>query len=238
MSAEVFREWYKNDNIKKQYWVLKGKIHGNLQSFYLNGRPKTDLNYHLGKLDGTQKYFHQNGELAKSIEYVNGKRSGECKSFGIDSHITCEYLDDKLHGRKIYVDSKSIIDCYYVKGKLTGPWFSANTTSGISEKGIYLKNKKQGIWEVEKSVCVGKKSIDHIPVQKLSYKNGLLHGECAEYNSGKLRAKTFYKDGLRHGEFTLYYPDGSIEVKAVYRKNKVIKWDKYGPDGVLKPSKP
>jgi antitoxin component YwqK of YwqJK toxin-antitoxin module len=238
MSAEVFREWYKNGNIKKQYWLLGNKLHGILQSFYLNGRPKAYLNYAHGKLDGSQKYFHQNGEVAKIVEYVNGKKNGECKKYGIETAVQCEYLNNKLHGRKIFVDSKNVTDCFYVNGKLNGPWISSNNITGLTEKGNYLNNKKEGTWEVEKIVSVNKKSVKVSPVQKLNYKNGTLHGECIEYVGGNVRGVSFYKDGLRHGEFTLYYGDGQIEVKAVYRNNKVISWNKYGPDGVLKPSKP
>lgn len=238
MNAEVIREWYKNGNIKKQYKILRGHIHGSFQSFYINGKPKSDLNYHLGKLDGSQRYFHKNGKLSKEIDYVQGKKTGECKKYGVDFAIECEYLNNKLHGRKITVNATNVVDAFYVNGKLSGPWSNGSTITGIYEKGYYFKNKKQGIWEVLKLSSSKKPSKERTPVQTLSYINGILNGKCIEYVGGKIRATCMYKDGLRHGEFVLYYGDGKIEVKATYRKNKAVVWHKNHPDGVLKPSEP
>lgn len=234
MKKKLVQEWFKNNNIKKQYWTLRGKISGTLYSFFAHGKPRAVLNYEKGKLHGLQQYFWSNGNIKDTFEYDHGVKHGEVQTFNSAGTIvkqSARFERGKKSGEWLeWYDEQQFGTVNYKNGKLNGAAFLQSHACGTKEEGVFINNKKHGLWITQDS----KKNL----VRKLNFVDNALHGECIEYNSGQKRAVSNFKDGLRHGDFTMYYPDGKIEIKAVYRKNRAVQWLQFDSDGNLKPSNP
>jgi len=232
MKKKLVREWFSNGNIKKQYWRVRGKIHGNYYSFYKNGKQRSVLSYVKGKLHGVQEYFWYMGKIFKISEYENGLKHGQTRFYDWDGNIFIDfnYVNGKKDGECIDSRFGSVSNLTYSHGRLHGHARVFDRLSNTIEEGIFINNKKNGSWVTEDSK--GR------PVRRLCFVNNVLDGRCIEYHIGQKRCIGDYKNGLRHGDFLMYYADGHIEIKARYRNNKPIEWASFDPDGNLKPSNP
>ena len=75
------KEYYKDGNLKSEYFIKNDKIDGIYKEFYESGELKLVANYNNGHLNGASRVFYKNGSI-KSIEYfTRGLLNGECKYY-------------------------------------------------------------------------------------------------------------------------------------------------------------
>lgn len=71
-------------------------------------------------------------------------------------------------------------------------------------------------------------------VLKYVLPNGKKHGEYKIFDNYKIREERIYVNGKKEGSTGHYYPDGKIEVRGCYQKNKKVGvWKYYLGNGKL-----
>jgi antitoxin component YwqK of YwqJK toxin-antitoxin module len=126
-----------------------------------------------------------------------------------------------------------------------------DTEGRIRAEGRYLNQLKEGPW----SFYTEKK----IPVYRINYSNGKVHGEALRYDANgslieqtqwinnslsglqtifypdnKPQAKINYRSGVVDGSYELLFPDGKTEVQGTYTSGqKTGKWIYYRQDGQI-----
>ncbi len=87
------------------------KAHGQVISYYPNGKKKGLQTYIDGALHGLDMEWHENDSLRHTIGYKQGKYDGELKAF---------YSSGKLKREELYKDGKQVYGkCYAKYGKET-----------------------------------------------------------------------------------------------------------------------
>lgn len=119
--------------------------------YFVNGKPRTKVDFVKGIKTGEQKYYRQNGTLSASIVYSdngkceyrkeiceNGKTSfeGKFKDGLFQGKMTWHYCSGAIRKTGDKVD-----------GKENGPWVSYFENGKIEEEGDYYYGIKTGIWK-------------------------------------------------------------------------------------------
>ena len=119
------------------------KQSGVFVAYHSNGTRMSVYNYKNGKLHGPGKRFSESGILITRANYKNGKREGSFTSwFDFDS------------------SNPISIEANYKDGELHGSYVSYSGGGKISEKGVYVDGKKDGLW------------IEGYPSKAINYSNG------------------------------------------------------------------
>jgi len=121
----------------------------------------------------------------------------------------------------------------------------------LRASGIYINQRKEGLWEFL--------SEKNLPVFRITYQNGLLHGDAWRFDvegkpvektqwkyhvldgvqilfapEGYVRATIQYRDGKMTGLYKILLPDGSPEVTGQYADGlKDGEWTYCKPDGTV-----
>lgn len=150
------------------YHLPDGTKHGLYQSYYPNGRLKSQVNYTDGQMDGIYsvrfngllqqemrwvkgiaegKYreWYVNGNLKYEYNNCNGKKHGVYKSWYENGtlFIKCNYVDGEIDGiyRTWYSDGKPREECHYVCGQKHGP-YKLYYHTGEVEEGTFIHGHK------------------------------------------------------------------------------------------------
>jgi len=85
-------------------------------------------NYVNGKLDGIRKVFYPSGKIAEETNYKNGKKEGAYKKYAENGIVLEEtiYKNNEYDGLAIFRSPNNI----------------------VVAKGMFVKGKKEGIWDI------------------------------------------------------------------------------------------
>jgi antitoxin component YwqK of YwqJK toxin-antitoxin module len=85
-----------------------------------------------------------------------------------------------------------------------------DTDGKLRAYGRYVNQKKEGLW-----LFLSK---NNLPVFRINYRNGLVHGEAWRFNaSGEPVEKTHWNSQVLEGEQLVFHDNGKIQVKMNYR---------------------
>ena len=223
-NGHVVTYYDESEQIKEDYYLVRGKIHGPYKRYFENGDLAEYLNYKNDVLEGKGVlYDDDNHEYRRELFYINGKAEGKRNHYMGDSLIQSYTIKlDSLNG-PFYVwleteDGK--IQKHvgtYLNGDLNGKLLISELNSGklIPIKRItYLKEVRQGILE--------KYEGDTLTIE--NYNQDLLDGICLVYLKKPNQLNDFdtarctllekfsYSDDLRQGEFLKFNTDGNLTI--------------------------
>lgn len=85
-----------------------------------------------------------------------------------------------------------------------------DTDGRLRASGLYVDQKKEGLWQFL--------SKNDLPLFRINYRNGLVHGDAWRYNvSGEPFEKTHWNNQVLDGEQLVFHDNGKIQVKMNYR---------------------
>ena len=222
-----------SEQIKEDYYLVRGKIHGPYKRYFENGDLAEYLNYKNDVLEGKGVlYDDYNHEYRRELFYINGKAEGKRNHYMGDSLIQSYTIkSDSLNG-PFYVwleteDGK--IQKHvgtYLNGDLNGKLLISELNSGklIPIKRItYLKDVRQGILEKYKG--------DTLTIE--NYNQDLLDGICLVYLKKPKQLNDFdtarctllekfsYSDDLRQGEFFKFDTDGNLTISGYFDQDEI-----------------
>jgi len=172
---------------------------GTFTYYYPSSKVKAIIKHNETTTRSEAFYYHENGNLMSYGIYRNLKKDSVWLNFVPSGRLSTSvtYKNDVLNGKKTiyYVpedlnDKSKVVSAVsnYSDGKLNGEYFEYFIDGTIKEKGVYIMDKKDGIWE--RYHTTGKKmTLDR-------FKNGIRHGWCYAFDaSGKETGKIYYFNG-------------------------------------------
>lgn len=122
--------------------------------------------------------------------------------------------------------------CYYIDGKLSGPWVSYNSDSLPEDMRAYFKGKmmKQTkiVW-YDNGNMKSSISFAYINNEKVNDGERLLY-----YESGVLEKKSIYNKGKADGKWEGYYENGKVKYSMLYENGSYKSYTEYDESGNLK----
>ena len=91
----------------------KGKLHGLVATYYLNGKITEEKNYVMGILEGSNNYYSPEGVMLKKLNYTNDQLHGPAFYYDANGNITIEgnYKSGKKHGLwKYHKNGKVVLE--------------------------------------------------------------------------------------------------------------------------------
>ena len=157
--------------------------------------------------------------------------------------VVKDFFNDTITNIKKYYLSKKgaiLVENYYVDlaQKKQGKYNSYFKTGTKKEDGVYLNDKKDGIWKFYNS-C--KKYNDTVYIslisRELSYKNNRKNGRYKEYDYiGSVLGEGQYNNDKLIGLWKWYYPRFRIHSKETYDKKGVLinikQWEFFGNEKI------
>lgn len=257
----VFKEYDEDGNIVKDYTMKSDMLDGLYTVYYYDsgklrlkktGNYKDDKEYGLWE---TILYNDKGIDILSSHIYLNGILNGPFKQVQNDSIIYGNYKYGYLDGDYLLVsvpyeinptitgDSTSCIKLSkgkYTNGLKNGLW-QYYFNNSLSEEGIYIKDKKEGKWNIYNVLKGQNGKMDSILLmQSEEYKDGVLNGEkitylqwnidsvkcinqnipldkCNLYHINHNKQISHYKNGKLDGVLESYDSNGNLEVKATFK---------------------
>ncbi len=146
-----------------------------------------------GKPIGKFTYFYDDGKTVKSVS--------DFSKNGI-AHVITYHFNGKISSQGKFIDK--IKDSAWV-------YFGDNGVKIADE--FYIGGKKTGIWH-QYDYQTGKL------LEEVGYKNDLQHGLMQAWTiQEKLRYKINYKEGKANGPYFVYFSDGTMSEKGVYKNS-------------------
>lgn len=216
----VKKEYYDNNNISSEVFIINDKMEGEYKSYYINGNLHFISNYVNGIKHGTEIKYHFS-------EDINGK-----------IYKTCNYKDGELHGKLIRYYKNGIINTieYYEDGYKEGECKYYNEKGLLDEVINYINDSMDGYYY---------KYNDGVLETKCEYFKDEYTGESLVgdyinyYPNGSIKYICCYDDGQKNGEYIEYYEsiddkNGKIKAKGNYESNYKIGYEyRYDIDGCL-----
>ncbi len=119
----IWKEYYKNGNLKSEITFTNNKPDGYAKLYYENGKLSEEGNWKGTKWIGNYKYYHENGKPKYEFVFTNdGKRSGKQKYYHENGKIAIEgdWKDGKEAGliKEYYPDGSIKSEKNFADGKL------------------------------------------------------------------------------------------------------------------------
>ncbi len=201
-------------------------------SLGLNGYPQLDTLNRIDKQGRKTGYWVQtDAQGAKTFEgnFLDGHPVGKFTRYHPNGKIKADMNYDPSGTR---VESKLFDN----QGRLRA-------------EGTYVNQKRDGIWNFM--------SEKNLPVYRISYRNGFLHGEAVWFDAagkplektnwnnnlmneeqiifhpgGNHQVRMHFTDGKMDGPYRVFYPNGNPEISGSYDNDlKSGTWTYYQPDG-------
>jgi len=231
-----------SEQIKEDYYLVRGKIHG------------------------TYKRYFENGDLAEYLNYKNDVRDGKATFYDENNHSLREevfYVNRNKEGKKLHFEGDSLIQSYTMKsGVLNGPFYVwVENDDGKLEKheGKYLNGELTSKLIVSEMTQTGL-----VPSMRFNYdhdqRNGfmerydgdtltlkknssdILEGPCYVYLKNATRPKDFdttncrllekyyYVNGQREGEYFKFDEFGDLRISGYFEQDEPTgNWKFYNP---------
>lgn len=198
--------WSDEGNVKTEYTLKDGKLHGKFTAYYYNGNIEQIGSYYYGKkhgdfkeydeegnliydyyrksdlIDGVFKIYYKNGQLKQTLNYLKGIKTGDVKEYLENGSLLAAYklINNKLNGyyqEYHYNDEGELFLIYKAE-------YSDDVING--ESGFYAINDK------------GERLIDYF-----TYVDGEKHGAFQKASGDSLIFGS-YKNGKLHGKYSVY----------------------------------
>ena len=182
---------YPNGQAKFLYYKNKeGKIEGQAQFWYENGKPELTAYYKNGKLDGTLTRYSEDGKMLTSDEYKAGVQDGISREYFPNGKVKTEmtYKNDVLDGltRQFDESGQMIAEGNYKAGLYEGKWTYWDRFGHLIAEAMFTAGAG-----VMKSY-----DADGNVVGVTEFKNNVKHGPETWYSmDGKQTRTTWYIDG-------------------------------------------
>jgi antitoxin component YwqK of YwqJK toxin-antitoxin module len=97
----VYREFFKDKNVKIEANYKKGQLEGTWIKYYNSGQKEWEVNYHSGYKQGAYSKYFKNGQLECEGHTVLELKDGEEKRYNEQGVLILEgqYVADKMHGK-------------------------------------------------------------------------------------------------------------------------------------------
>lgn len=188
----VWREYYDNDNIRKEENYKNGELNGYYREYSQAGKILVSLFYENGKLversaddeitAEVKNVYDSQGNLVSSGTFMN--------NIPVGTHR--KYTDDKTKVKiEEYDNSGQVVSAGVTdeKGTKEEYWQFFYPGGQVRLEGNYKNDKRSGIWKFY-------------------------------YPDGKLEQQGNYVNGLEDGLWTWYYPNGALRREENYLRGK------------------
>ncbi len=145
----VFTEYHPGGKVvRKTTPMTGGRIDGTVKTFFSNGNPDIEKEYHNGEEHGAERrYDSATGQQTFQTHYINGKKDGEeweeaDNGNGTKSRIVRHYRAGKLNGAYRNELTRNgeliyLIEGEYSDGKKSGRWVETNYESNTTTASWY-----------------------------------------------------------------------------------------------------
>jgi len=158
-------EHYDNGQLKFQYLVHYGQMHGSGRIWYEDGKLQCEEEYVNGKLHGLKRAWHHNGILEAEVNYKNGMRDGSYKLWyeNEKSREVSTYVNGNYEGARImrYANGVMRLQCHYRAGLLHGVEKKWHDDGRIESTKAYARGMQIPIW-VNDLIVSGQLKAGHI----------------------------------------------------------------------------
>lgn len=174
---------------------------GTFYYYHKNNRPKAIIK-HESKLNrSVATFYHETGGVISHGIYRNQKKDSVWTGFDNTGILRFKetYKNGKLNGKRQEFfppeqgtkKQVTLTIKHYKNDLLDGEFREYFENGFLREKGYYVQNNKNGVWETYHST--GKK------MMQVRYKKGIKHGWSFAYNeTGKEIARNYYYKGERY----------------------------------------
>ena len=228
-----YEEYGKNEVLRISGFYSNNKKVG-IQTFYdskgirFSETENTSLGLHYNEFDndtlkfegyldgpnriGTWKYYYKNGHVMSILHYLKGQLDGTCESF---------YANGEKLSIKTFSNGKSLEQVIYYP---TGNIFMQcrkDSTNRSEYNYFYANDNTSRKVSYNATGLASSQFYDSLglPLTSGNYENG--NGILLLYNGNQLVESESYKDYKLEGERKIYYPNGSIAKRAVYKNDEM-----------------
>ncbi len=232
----VWKEFYPNDQIKKEVYYLNDTLHGFVREFDKGGKVVSFTKFERGDTvnlvegDTTSRSriveeYYESGQIKFRGGYYDDKPVGMHKEYSVDGKVIIgkEYsqenimiatgpldANDKKQGKwqYIYETGELKAEGNFKDGRRTGEWLFYYPDKKMEQRGRYSSDKPTGDWKW------------YFPNGKLwreeIYELGKEEGSFTEYDtSGTVILKGQYIEGEKTGQW--YYHAGDHTEEGIYQ---------------------
>lgn len=218
----VWKEFYPNGKIKKEYNYKLGVLNGLVKEYdltgelihterYLGGILKDTTLDISGEIDFKEEFYNKRDTAGNLIKKATG---GFIKGKPVGVHREYDTLG-RVVGSKLFDTNGNLIGKGIVneEGDKVGQWIFYYANGQKKSEGMYSHNRRIGPW----LYYFKNGSIE----QKGNFRSGVPDGEWTFYfEDGKVKRIENYYIGREEGEFVEYDENGIIVAKGSYRDGK------------------
>ena len=143
-------EHYDNGQLKFQYLVYYGQVHGSGRIWYEDGKLQCEEEYSNGKLHGLKRAWHHNGVLEAELHYKNGIKDGSYKLWHENgkSREVSLYVNGGYEGTRTvwYPNGLMKLQCHYRGGVLHGVEKMWHEDGKLQSTKAYARGMQIPIW--------------------------------------------------------------------------------------------
>ena len=225
-----FTESYPNGVLKCMGTYKNGKLHGNYQEWFDNGKQSIEFEYNEGKIDGNRIVYNRNGDIL-SYEIVKGDIivKIEVEEDFHKQYYISPFLRRFLGLKKSekYPKKDIIKSVFTYCFNLVNP---NNKTEIIPDGKLYDLiagefGKRITFSELQRKINRHLFS-SHQDEREPFFESGIITSGKAykRHPNGKVKSEAFYKDGKFHGDYYEYFENG--------RRSKFIQYKNGLKDGI------
>jgi antitoxin component YwqK of YwqJK toxin-antitoxin module len=226
-------EWvvYRSDGTKKsEYTYSNNLLEEFALSYYPSGQLAERIPFEQGVVNGLYESFFPDGRMQQSLVFVDGMEGGPLKQYYADGTLalSCSFTKGLLDGdwEKFSPTGQLESRGGYTKGERDGAWKELYPeVNGFFWVGNYVKDKKEGVWEVQNSngFIHQKETFQSgslVEISEFTVENGLVFdagrlekGDGKRYffdAAGNRLEKGRYANGQRTGIWYTYFPSTNL----------------------------
>jgi antitoxin component YwqK of YwqJK toxin-antitoxin module len=235
------KKYYPSGQLKSEYEMKEGKLHGESKAYYENGNLKkiahwkadkeeglaqffdengvlvSDEMYVNGKLEGPANFYYPNGQVSESVNYSYGKKSGESKIYSEKGQLekVINYIGGSKFGAyKEFSNGIETFSCFYMNDKLNGLFKETFVNEAGEVYGVASGSMKNDYVD-GKYIGMYANKRDTMFIK--TFKNERPVGEWRYFDSkGQLEQLVKFNDG--HADIQEFFKD-----KVLYERLKMTK---------------
>lgn len=221
------------------------------KDYFDNGVLRLEGGIRNGKRNGLWRYYNPNGILTGESTYLDGDLSGPQKTYYLNGGIHTEYYCDsnKTNGlyKEYYENGQLKAQSWYMNDLQQGRYFNYYKNGKIQNTG-YLENGKN-VGTINYLYSNGNPDLDQVynddnilvGIKQYDTKGNMLDSAMLpngngkytrRYENGQLLCIATYANGGLNDSLTLYYPNGKVMGKWLYKYGKfdgnAKRWDTMG----------
>ena len=104
-NESIYRHYFKNGNLKEEYYKVDDKLEDQVVHYYQNGEKKAIETYSNGFRNGVATRYYENGQINETSRFVNNKRQGDLFHYLPNGRLKAinTYHDNKIVYKEVYV---------------------------------------------------------------------------------------------------------------------------------------